>query len=85
MSLAPCYVRQGGFIGAGVNAVTKSGTNSFRGTSYTYYRNENLIGSKVQGATIDNPSLKFNQTGFVLGGPVVKNKLFFFTNAEFTR
>ncbi|OGX92277.1 hypothetical protein BEN49_16510 [Hymenobacter coccineus] len=85
VSLAPYDVRQGGFTGAGVNAVTKSGTNSFRGTAYTYFRNENLIGSKVQGATIDNPSLKFNQTGFALGGPIVKNKLFFFTNAEFTR
>ena len=85
VSLAPYDVRQGGFTGAGVNAVTKSGTNSFRGTAYTYFRNESLIGRRVQGATIDNPSLKFNQTGFALGGPLVKNKLFFFTNAEFTR
>ena len=85
VSLAPYDVRQGGFTGAGVNAVTKSGTNSFRGTAYTYYRNESLIGTRVQGAAIDNPSLKVNQTGFALGGPVVKNKLFFFTNAEFTR
>ncbi|MFD1470663.1 carboxypeptidase regulatory-like domain-containing protein [Hymenobacter caeli] len=85
VSLTPYDVRQGGFTGAGVNAVTKSGTNSFRGTAYTYFRDESLIGSKVQGATIANPSLKFNQTGFALGGPLVKNKLFFFTNAEFTR
>ncbi|RZK29351.1 MAG: TonB-dependent receptor, partial [Hymenobacter sp.] len=73
VSLAPYDVRQGGFSGAGVNAVTKSGTNSFKGTVYTYYRNENLIGRKVEGADIDNPSLKFNQTGFALGGPIVKN------------
>ncbi len=85
VSLAPYDVRQGGFTGAGINAVTKSGTNDFRGTAYTYFRNESLIGRKVQGATIDNPSLKFNQTGFAFGGPIVKNKLFFFTNAEFTR
>ncbi len=85
VSLAPYDVRQGGFTGAGINAVTKSGTNSFKGTAYTYYRNENLIGKKVEGAKIDNPSLKFNQTGFALGGPIVQNKLFFFTNAEFTR
>lgn len=85
VSLAPYDVRQGGFSGAGVNAVTKSGTNAFKGTVYTYYRNESLIGRKVSGAEIDNPSLKFNQTGFALGGPIVKNKLFFFTNAEFTR
>ncbi|MBJ6142263.1 TonB-dependent receptor domain-containing protein [Hymenobacter sp. BT559] len=85
VSLAPYDVRQGGFSGAGVNAVTKSGTNSFKGTVYTYYRNENLIGRKVEGADIDNPSLKFNQTGFALGGPIIKNKLFFFVNGEFTR
>jgi hypothetical protein len=85
VSLAPYDVRQGGFSGAGVNAVTKSGTNAFKGTVYTYYRNENLIGRKVEGADIDNPSLKFNQTGFALGGPIIKNKLFFFVNGEFTR
>ncbi|GAC1586299.1 MAG: carboxypeptidase regulatory-like domain-containing protein [Hymenobacter sp.] len=85
VSLAPYDVRQGGFTGAGINAVTKSGTNSFKGTAYTYFRNESLIGKKVEGATIDNPSLKFNQTGFALGGPIAKNKLFFFTNAELTR
>ena len=85
VSLAPYDVRQGGFTGAGVNAVTKSGTNEVKGTVYTYFRNESLIGKKVEGATIDNPSLKFNQTGFALGGPIVKNKLFFFTNAELTR
>jgi outer membrane receptor protein involved in Fe transport len=85
VSLAPYDVRQGGFSGAGVNAVTKSGTNSFKGTVYTYYRNESLIGRRVEGADIENPSLKFNQTGFALGGPIVKNKLFFFVNGEFTR
>ena len=85
VSLAPYDVRQGGFTGAGINAVTKSGTNAFKGTAYTYLRNESLIGKKVEGATIENPSLKFNQTGFAFGGPLVKNKLFFFTNAELTR
>ncbi len=85
VSLAPYDVRQGGFTGAGINAVTKSGTNDFKGTVYTYFRNQNLIGKKIEGATIDNPSLKFNQTGFALGGPIVKNKLFFFANAELTR
>ncbi len=85
VSLAPYDVRQGGFTGAGINAVTKSGTNEIKGTVYTYFRNENLIGEKVEGATIENPSLQFNQTGFALGGPIIKNKLFFFTNAELTR
>lgn len=85
VSLAPYDVRQGGFTGAGINAVTKSGTNELKGTAYTYFRNQGLIGRKVEGATVDNPSLKFNQTGFSLGGPIVKNKLFFFANAELTR
>jgi len=85
VSLAPYDVRQGGFTGAGINAVTKSGTNAIKGTAYTYFRNQGLIGKKVEGATIDNPSLKFNQTGFALGGPIVTNKLFFFVNGEVTR
>ncbi|MFD2786424.1 TonB-dependent receptor [Hymenobacter rubripertinctus] len=85
VSLAPYDVRQGGFTGAGVNAVTKSGTNAFKGTVYTFLRNENLIGEKVGDARITNPDLKFNQTGFSLGGPIIQNKLFFFTNAERTR
>ena len=85
VSLAPYDVRQGGFTGAGINAVTKSGTNAIKGTAYTYFRNQGLIGKKVEGATIDNPSLKFNQTGFALGGPIIKNKLFFFVNGEVTR
>jgi Carboxypeptidase regulatory-like domain len=85
VSLAPFDVRQGGFTGAGVNAVTKSGTNSFKGTVYTYLRNESLIGEKVGDAKVTNPNLKFNQTGFALGGPIIQNKLFFFTNAEITR
>ncbi|UOG73711.1 carboxypeptidase regulatory-like domain-containing protein [Hymenobacter tibetensis] len=85
VSLAPYDVRQGGFTGAGVNAVTKSGTNDFKGTVYTYLRNESLIGEKVGDVQLTNPDLKFNQTGFALGGPILKNKLFFFTNAEITR
>ncbi|GAA4004521.1 hypothetical protein GCM10022408_15400 [Hymenobacter fastidiosus] len=85
VSLAPFDVRQGGFTGAGVNAVTKSGTNAIKGTVYSYLRNESLIGRKVGDVKITNPDLKFNQTGFAIGGPIIKNKLFFFTNAEITR
>ncbi len=85
VSLAPYDVRQGGFTGAGINAVTKSGTNDFKGTAYTFFRNENLIGERIEGAKVQNPDLQFNQSGFALGGPIIKNKLFFFTNAELTR
>ncbi|ANQ51088.2 TonB-dependent receptor [Flammeovirga sp. MY04] len=85
VSLAPYDVRQSGFTGAGVNAVTKSGTNEFKGTAYTYFRNNSMIGSTVDGADIINPDLNYNQSGFSIGGPILKNKLFFFANAEFTR
>ncbi|GAA4840748.1 TonB-dependent receptor plug domain-containing protein [Algivirga pacifica] len=85
VSLAPFDVREGGFTGAGVNAVTKSGTNEFKGTVYTFGRNENMIGNKVAGQQIDNLDYFTHQTGFSLGGPIVKNKLFFFVNAEAER
>ncbi|GAA4835704.1 carboxypeptidase regulatory-like domain-containing protein [Algivirga pacifica] len=85
VSLAPFDVREGGFTGAGVNAVTKSGTNEFKGTVYTFGRNENMIGNKVAGQQIENLDYFTHQTGFSLGGPIIKNKLFFFVNAEAER
>ena len=85
VSLAPFDVRQGGFTGAGINAVTRSGTNEIKGTVYTFLRNESMIGSKVDG--IDAPNLNYNSNiyGLSVGGPLVKNKLFFFVNAEGVR
>jgi len=85
VSLAPFDVREGGFTGAGINAVTKSGTNEFKATIYSYMRNENMIGKKISG--VDVPNLDFNtsQTGVSVGGPIIKNKLFFFINAEAER
>jgi hypothetical protein len=82
VSLAPFDVREGGFTGAGINAVTKSGTNEIKATVYTYLRNEKMIGSKVSG--VDAPNLDFStsQTGASVGGPIIKDKLFFFINAE---
>ncbi len=82
VNLAPFDVRQSGFTGASVNAVTKSGTNKFKGTAYTYFRNENLIGTRVGDLTITNPSLSYNQSGAAFGGAIVKNKLFFFASYE---
>ena len=82
VSLAPYDVTQAGFTGAAVNAVTKSGTNEFKGTVFGFYRNQDLTGSKVSGNSIVVPDLTQFQTGFSLGGPLVKNKLFFFVNAE---
>ncbi len=86
VSLAPFDIREGGFTGANVNTVTKSGTNQWRGSLYSYVRNEDLLGNQVSGNTVvANPSLKFNQTGVSFSGPLVRDKLFFFANAEVER
>lgn len=85
VSLAPYDVRQAGFTGAAINAVTKSGTNDFSGTVFGFYRNQDLTGSKVNGQDIIVPDLTQFQTGFSIGGPIIKDKLFFFINAEIER
>ena len=82
VSTAPYDVTQAGFTGASVNAVTKSGTNEFTGTVYGFYRNEDMTGSKIKGQSIFIPSLLQSQTGVSVGGPIIKNKLFFFANFE---
>jgi len=82
VSLAPFDVREGGFTGAGVNAVTKSGTNDFKGSTYYFFRNENMIGDKVSGLKVENFDFSTKQYGVSLGGAIIKNKLFFFVNYE---
>jgi len=82
VATAPYDVTLSGFTGASVNAVTKSGTNEFHGTAYGYFRNEDLTGSKVNGEKIFVPSLEQTQAGFSIGGPIIKDKLFFFANYE---
>ena len=82
VSTAPYDVTQSGFTGASVNAVTKSGSNEFKGTVYGFYRDEDMTGSKIKDQEIFVPSLTQQQTGFSIGGPIVKNKLFFFANYE---
>ena len=85
--ISPYDVRQTNFIGGGVNAITKSGTNTFRGTAYVYHRNENMRGDTVDGEQISGARAVDRNTtyGFTLGGPIVKNKLFFFVNAEYSK
>ena len=82
VATAPYDVTLSGFTGASVNAVTKSGTNEFHGTAYTFYRNQDLTGNKVHGEKIFVPTLEQTQAGLSIGGPIVKNKLFFFANYE---
>lgn len=85
--ISPYDVRQTNFIGGGVNAITKSGTNTFKGSAYVYHRNENMRGNQVAGTEIPGARDRDRNTtyGFTLGGPIVKNKLFFFVNAEYTK
>jgi len=85
VSVAPFDVREGGFTGAGVNSVTKSGTNLFKGSVYTFNRNENFVGDEVEGREVLNPDLSFRQSGIRFSGPIIKDKLFFFANAETVR
>ncbi|MCP4151424.1 MAG: TonB-dependent receptor, partial [bacterium] len=81
--LAPYDVRQGSFTGGGVNVITKSGTNEFHGSFSFYGRNEKMVG--------DGPSeyefAEFQESTYSMtfGGPIVKNKVFFFVNGEITR
>jgi len=85
--IAPYDVRQTNFIGGGVNAITKSGTNTFKASAYTYHRNENMRGDAVNGLQIQGAREKDRNTtyGFTLSGPIIKNKLFFFVNAEMAK
>ena len=85
--ISPYDVRQTNFIGGGVNAITKSGTNTFRGTAYVYHRNENMRGDAIEREQITGARAKDQQTtyGFTLGGPILKDKLFFFVNGEMVK
>ena len=85
--ISPYDVRQTNFIGGGVNAITKSGTNTFRGSAYIFHRNENMRGDAVDRVQLAAAREKDQVTtyGFTLGGPIWKNKLFFFVNGEMTK
>ena len=83
--ISPFDVRQTNFIGGGINAITKSGTNTFKGTAYVFHRNENMRGDAVYDQTIAGARDKDRSTtyGATFGGPIIKDKLFFFANAEY--
>ena len=85
--ISPYDVRQTNFIGGGVNAITKSGTNTFKGTAYIYHKNENMQGDAVDGEQITGARAKNRSTtyGLTFGGPIVKNKLFFFVSGEMSK
>jgi hypothetical protein len=83
--IAPFDVRQSGFTGGGINAITKSGTNEFHASAYVYYNNQDFTGTTA-GKDIDTREKLSEQSdhtyGFTVGGPIVKDKLFFFATAE---
>ncbi|WP_229365646.1 TonB-dependent receptor [Fibrisoma montanum] len=82
VSISPYDVSQGSFTGAGVNAVTRSGTNRFEGSAYGFYRNQSFVGRRVEGQEQPQGNFSFYNVGARLGGPIIKNKLFFFANVE---
>ncbi|MEP6615257.1 MAG: carboxypeptidase regulatory-like domain-containing protein [Ginsengibacter sp.] len=82
VNISPYDVRQGGFSGAGVNSVTRSGTNQFKGSVYTYLRGPDLQGYKIRNKTIPKSDFKYNLRGASIGGPIIQNKLFFFISGE---
>jgi hypothetical protein len=85
VNISPFDVRQGGFSGTGINTVTKSGTNQFKGSVYYYFKNENTQGYKVGDATVVKTPLTYDIKGASFGGPIVKNKLFIYASYEQVR
>lgn len=84
--IAPFDLRQTNFVGGGVNAVTKSGTNTFKGSAYTYQYNEDMRGNRVAGEELGNRGVDRKHVyGATLGGPIIKDKLFFFGNFEYQK
>lgn len=84
VNIAPYDVRQGLSTGANVNIVTKSGTNDFSGSVYTFYRDTSMLSKKVNGISGDRKAFAFDNTQFGarLGGPIIRNKAFFFLAYE---
>lgn len=84
--IAPFDVRQTNFIGGGINAITKSGTNTFKGSAYTYHYNDNMRGNRVDGESMNVPAENDKHIyGATFGGPIIKDKLFFFANVEYQK
>ncbi|WP_340066253.1 TonB-dependent receptor [Ascidiimonas aurantiaca] len=86
VQLAPFDVRIGGFSGGAINAITRSGTNEWKGSAYAFFRNEKLAGKTPESLTSGErerlAEFTANTYGARIGGPIIKDKLFFFFNYE---
>ena len=82
VSVAPFDVRQGNFVGAGVNTVTRSGTNKLTASLYRRFRNESFVGKEAAGLPFNPGVFNTHNTGGWVGGPIIKNRLFAFGSFE---
>jgi hypothetical protein len=82
VAVAPFDVTQSNFTGAGVNAITKSGTNQFKASVYGFYRDTTMVGKKIRDKQLKVSQSSKKVYGMTIGGPIIKNKLFFFLSAE---
>ncbi len=78
VNVAPYDVRQGNFVGAGVNMITRSGGNQFRGSAYYWFRDNSLVGTEAKGLTYNPGTFDSRRFGGWASGPIIKDKLFFF-------
>jgi hypothetical protein len=87
VNITPYDIKQSGFVGANLNAVTRSGTNDVSGSAYRFWSNRDLAGTKANSSVDNVPKVPFasSTNGFRVGGPIIKNKLFFFINGEFVK
>ena len=82
VSIAPFDVRQGNFVGAAVNTVTRSGTNQLSASVYHRFRNDNFVGTDARGFAVNPGTFTFRNTGVWAGGPVIRSRVFLFGNYE---
>jgi hypothetical protein len=82
VNIAPYDVTYGGFVGGNINIVTKSGTNEFHGSAFYYTTDDGFSGDESDGVNIDIGDFEEDTYGFTVGGPIIKDKLFFFANYE---
>ena len=82
VNVSPFDVKYGGFAGGSINTVTRSGANKTTGSVYQYFKNKDLQGYEVGDVTMPKQDYNYKSQGFTVGGPIIKNKLFYFINAE---